>query len=132
MPMILTPQRPLSPTLSVHYAWNGQQGAEVLDVEVVEAIPTGAPQDEELTGAGTEAGTETTTTVVAEYSVDFSALGAADEFQGVVLPAGVPAWCDVVIAAERAADGTLTVMAVNWDPDAHDTIVQKLPWEEEV
>ena len=107
MPVILAPQVPVRPTVQASLTWAGAQGAEVLSVEVTD-------------GEG----------VIASYNVDFSSLGAEDEFQGIELPKGVPAWCNVVAYADRADDGVLTVTIADWSrPNAADNLTQSLPWE---
>ena len=112
MPMILTPQAPLRPTLRAALEWHGVAGSEILSVTVTDRDADGQE------------------TVVAEYDVHFAELASGDEWAGLELPDGVPPWADVVVSATRDADGRLTVTVVDWASPTRDSdTTVSFPWE---
>ena len=117
MPYTMTPQAPLRP-LHVEYHWSGGKGTEVLDVTITIASDAAVP------------GAVPPASVVYEYEVDFSGLGPDDAWNGVDMPEGVPAWANVIAAADRDANGVLHVALADWNhPDSQGTTTHPYPWE---
>ncbi len=118
MPVILTPQAPIRPGVSAQMAWSGGPGSEMLTVTVVEDVDVSLASQERVTKT------------IAIIGYDFSALTADDLWSGVALPPGVPGWANVVVSADRDANGTLTVRIADWSrPNGYNELTVPLPWE---